>query len=118
MAVSRDTASPTAGAPDAPVVTDEADTSPRAAEAKLDGKRVRAIPAVITKSGDSATTVELTPKDIAIAGGPSLSRTLKWDGRVDNFTLAVGTGNLQIPADVADFLTGSYPQSFEYINEG
>lgn len=98
-------------------VTDARDVSPRADEPELKGKRVRAIPAIITNKGDQATTVEIRPEDLQLAGGPELSRTVTWDARVDSSTVVVGDNHGQIPNDVAEFLTGNYPQSFEYMND-
>ncbi len=99
-------------------VNDTADTSPRAAEKKLEGKRVRAIPAVLTKANDRATTVEIRPSDLDAAGGPKLSRTIKFDSRVNSFTVAVGGESNPLTDEVAEFLTKNYPTSFEYINQG
>lgn len=98
-------------------ITDPADVSPRSAEPKLKGKRVRAIPAVITKANDRATTVEVRPGDVEGAGGPTLSHKLTFDSRRDFCTLVVGDGNNQVPSDVAEFLTQNYPTSFEYMND-
>lgn len=99
-------------------VTDAADTSPRAVNKKLTGKRIRAIPAVLTKAGDRATSVELRPSDLEGAGGPKLSRGLTWDSRVNSFTLPVGGDSNPLTDEVAEFLTEKYPTSFEYINQG
>lgn len=99
-------------------VTDTADTSPRAEEKKLTGKRVRGIPAVLTKAGDRATSIELRPSDLEAAGGPKISKTLRWDSRVDNSTLAVGGDNNPLTDEVAEFLTKRYPTSYEYMNQG
>lgn len=99
-------------------VNDTADTSPRAEEPVLTGKRLRGIPAVITKSGDTATTIEISPQDLAGVGGPELKRKVVFDGRIDSSTIAVGDEDGQIPESVADFLSKNYPTSFEYINEG
>lgn len=99
-------------------VKDEADTSPRAAEPKLTGKRIRGIPAVITRAGDRSTTIEVRPSDLATAGGPKLQRKIVFDGRIDSSTIEVGNEEGKVPTDVADFLTKKYPTSFEYIDEG
>jgi hypothetical protein len=98
-------------------IVDPADVSPRAASPKLSGKRVRGIPAVITKSGDRGTLIEVRPVDVSTAGGPELKHTLKFDTKREYGTLVVGDGNGQVPSDVAEFLTKNYPTSFEYVNE-
>jgi hypothetical protein len=99
-------------------VKDEADTSPRAAEPKLEGKRLRGIPAVITNAGDRSTTIEIRPQDLVLAGGPEIQRKLVFDARIDRSTLQVGSEDGQVTEEVADFLSKTYPTSFEYLDEG
>ena len=93
-----------------------ADVSPRAPEPDLSGKRLRAIPAVITKSGDRGTTVEVRARDFEAKGIEH--KTIRFDERRDNSTLAVGDKDGQISEEAADFLAKNYPTSFEYINQG
>jgi hypothetical protein len=88
-------------------VKDTADTSPRAADPDLSGKRVRAIPA---KGG---TTVLVRKQDFASKGIDHPD--VKFDYRTDKFTLPVGKGK-SISTEAADFLTKNYPTSFEYLD--
>lgn len=97
------------------LASDTADVSPRAEAPNLSGKRVRAIPAVITKSGDNATTVEVRKSDFAAKGIDH--PTVVFDYRKDNYTVGVGDG-APLSQEAADFLTKNYPVSFEYMNEG
>lgn len=94
-------------------VQDTADTSPRGPEPQTGGKRIRAIPAVITKSGDRSTSVEVRRSDFANKGIEHPSVTFKFDK--DNFTLPVGENG--ISEEAAKFLTENYKTSFEYIGE-
>lgn len=95
-------------------VPDERDTSPRA-KADLSGKRVRAIPSVITRSTGNATTIEVTRADFNTHDIDH--PTVTWDFRKDNYTLKVGTKAGQISEEAADFLTEKFPTSFEYLDE-
>lgn len=91
---------------------DTADVSPRAPEPDTSGKRVRAIPAVITKTTGNATTIEVRKSDFAAKGIDH--PTVTFDERKDRFTLPVGKpGGLS--QEAADFLTKNYPTSFEYM---
>jgi len=87
-------------------VTEKADTS---------GKRVRAIPAIVTKSNQRSTTVEVRRSDFKTIGIDH--PTVVWDFRKDNFTVKVGEGANQISAEAAKALTEQFPTSFEYIAE-
>lgn len=98
-------------------VIDPADVTPRAVETKLTGRRLRGIPAVITKSGDRGTMIEIRPVDVATAGGPELKHVLRFDTQRESATLVVGDEDNQVPSDVAEFLAKNYPTSFEYMNE-
>jgi len=93
------------------LANDTADVSPRAPEPELSGKRVRAIPAVITNSGDRGTTIEVRKSDFASKGIDHA--TVVFDSRKDHFTLPVGKNGLS--EEAADFLTKNYPTSFEYM---
>ena len=94
--------------------SDSADKAVRT-EPDLSGKRVRAIPAVITKNGDRGTTVQVRAEDFQAKGIEH--RTVTFDARTDNYTLPVGDGDGQISKKAADFLTKNYPYSFEYMGE-
>lgn len=94
--------------------SDRADVSPRAASPKTSGPRIRAIPAVVTKSGQRSSRVEITRQNFADKGFDH--PTVVFDFRTDNFTLPVG-GDDGIDKEVADFLTKNYPTSFEYMNK-
>lgn len=94
--------------------SDEADVSPRAAASDLSGKRIRAIPSVITKNQDRSTKVEVRQSDFAKNG--ITHRTVVFDFQKDNYTLRVGDDDNAISKEAADFLTKNYPLSFEYIN--
>lgn len=95
------------------LASDEADVSPRAASTATSGKKVRAIPAVITKNGDAGTVVEVRKSDFARNGIDQ--NTATFDSMRENFTLPVGEGNNCLSKEAADFLTKNYPTSFEYI---
>jgi hypothetical protein len=95
-------------------VPDERDVSPRA-KSDTTGKRVRAIPAVITKSTGHATTIEVRRSDFK--SHDIDHPTVQFDFRKDNFTLKVGSKDGQISQEAADFLTENFPQSFEYLDE-
>lgn len=95
-------------------VPDERDTSPRAKSDKS-GKRVRAIPSVITKNTGHATTIEVRRSDFK--SHDIDHPTVTWDFRKDNFTVKVGDKSGQISEEAADFLTSEFPTSYEYINE-
>jgi len=94
------------------LANDEADVSPRAA-VNSGGKRVRAIPATITKSGDTSTVVEVRKTDFARNGIDH--PTITFDLQRDNFVVPVGEGPNCLSPEAADFLTSRYPTSFEYI---
>lgn len=100
-----------AGALSPAEVADTADTSPRAPAADTSGRRVRAIPAVITKSGDTASRVEVRRSDFANQGIDHAG--VIFDFKKDRFTLPVGPNGLSEQA--AEFLTKNYPTSFEYL---
>lgn len=87
-------------------VKDEADVSPRINTTNTGGERVRAIPA---KGG---TTVIIRALDFANNGIEHGEVT--WDFRKDNFTVEVGS---DISKEAADWLTKSFPTSFEYLNK-
>ena len=93
---------------------DEADTAVKAEEKKVSGKRVRAIPAVITSNGDHGTVVEVRASDFDAHG--IKHDTVKFDQFRDNFTIAVGSGSAQISEEAAELLTKNWPMSFEYID--
>jgi hypothetical protein len=94
------------------LANDTADTSPRAPEPDLSGKRVRAIPAVITRTTGNATTIEVRKSDFASKGIDH--PTVVFDERKERFTLPVGKpGGLS--EEAAEFLTKNYPTSFEYM---
>ena len=95
--------------------TDSADNAVRVT-ANLSGKRVRAIPAVITKNGDHGTTVEVRASDFLAKGIEH--ETVTFDARRDNYTLPVGDGEGQISEKAANFLTKNYPYSFEFMDNG
>ena len=94
--------------------SDARDNAVKAEEKPLTGKRVRAIPAVITTNGDRGTTVEVRQSDFAAHGVKQ--DTVRFDRFKDNFTLAVGSGSAQISEEAAELLTKNWPQSFEYID--
>lgn len=95
-------------------VSDSRDSSPRA-KADTAGKRVRAIPAIITKKQDRSTTVEVRRSDFKAVGIDH--PTVVWDFRKDNFTVRVGSKPGQLSQEAAEYLTENHPTSFEYINE-
>lgn len=95
--------------------SDERDTSPRV-KSNVSGKRVRAIPAVITKNTGHATTIEVRRSDFK--ENDIDHPTVRWDFRKDNFTVKVGKKDGQISQEAADFLTENHPMSFEYLDEG
>jgi hypothetical protein len=94
------------------LASDEADVSPRA-DTAVSGKRVRAIPAVITKNGDRGTVVEINKSDFSRHGIEQ--NTVVFDSLRENFTVPVGSGENCLSSEAADFLTKNYPTSFEYI---
>ena len=97
--------------------SDTADNAIKGAGPDLSGRRLRAIPAVITKSGDKGTTVEV--RDIDFAQKGIEHPTVSFDARNNNYTLAVGDGDgAEISTKAADFLAKSYPTSFEYLDNG
>lgn len=98
---------------DSILASDEADVSPRAAVTPVSGKRVRAIPTVITKNGDSGTVVEVRKSDFLKHG--IVQATVTFDALRDSFTVPVGNGENCLSKEAADFLTKNYPTSFEYI---
>lgn len=93
-------------------VADSADISPRAPASDTSGKRVRAIPAVITKSGDTASRVEIRRSDFASKGIDHPA--VVFDFKKDRFTLPVGSPG-GLTQEAADFLTKNYPTSFEFM---
>ena len=94
--------------------SDTADNTVKAEEKELSGKRVRAIPAVITTNGDHGTVVEVRSSDFQAHG--VTHDTVKFDQFRDNFTIAVGPGSSQISEEAAELLTKNWPMSFEYID--
>lgn len=96
--------------------SDSADTAITGPGPDFSGLRIRAIPAVITRSGDRGTTVEVRDTDFRTKGIEH--RTVSFDARNDNYTLPVGDEEGQISKKAADFLTKSYPTSFEYMDNG
>lgn len=94
--------------------SDTRDVSPRV-KSDNSGKRVRAIPANITKSTGRATTIEVRRSDFK--SHDIEHPTVTWDFRKDNFTVKVGDRPGQINSQAAEFLTSNFPMSFEYINE-
>ena len=94
--------------------SDPADSAVKAEEKPLSGKRVRAIPAVITTNGDHGTVVEVRASDFEAHG--VTQDTVKFDQFKDNFTIAVGSGSAQISEEAAELLTKNWPTSFEYID--
>lgn len=94
--------------------SDKADTTVKADAPKLSGKRVRAIPATITRNGDVGTTVEVRREDFKQHGVDH--PTVKFDRFKSNYTLAIGGGDAQISAEAAELLTKNWPTSFEYID--
>ena len=88
-------------------VKDAADTT-RRVEAKVAGKRVRAIP------GGGGTTVKVSEKDFREKGGIK-HKDVVWDFRKDRFTVPVGTKNGEISQEAAEFLCQTYPLSFEFM---
>lgn len=98
-------------------LTDDADVSPRAAtpsHSVAAKKKLRAIPAVITKNGDTGTRVEIRKADFSRKGISHDS--VVFDVQKNNFTLPVGNGDDCISKEAADFLVNNYPTSFEYIS--
>lgn len=85
----------------------------RRARSDTSGKRIRAIPAVITKSGDRSSRVEVSKENFRDKGIDHPSVT--FDFQKDNFTLPVGENG--VSEEAADFLTKNYPTSFEYMNQ-
>lgn len=97
--------------------SDSGDTAKKAEAPKLTGKRVRAIPAVITKSGDTGTTIEI-PEEAFRNNGVE-HPAVKFDYRHDNFTLAVGNPEKgELSEEAAELLTKNWPTSFEYMDQG
>ena len=94
--------------------SDVADNAVKAEQKPLTGKRVRAIPAVITNNGDHGTVVEVRSSDFLAHG--VTHDTVKFDQFRDNFTIAVGPGSAQISEEAAELLTKNWPMSFEYID--
>lgn len=94
------------------LASDEADVSPRI-DHDFSGKRVRAIPAVITKNGDRGTVVEVRRSDFFKHGIDH--DTVVFDVLRDGFTVPIGTGTNCLSKEAAEFLTKNYPTSFEYI---
>lgn len=98
------------------LATDTADTAVRSASPDFTGKRLRAIPAIITNSGDRGTTVEITSENFRAKGIDH--RTVSFDRRKDNYTLPVGNEEGQISEKAANFLAKNYPTSFEFMDNG
>lgn len=86
------------------------------AKSDLTGKRVRAIPAVITKATGHATTVEIRRSDFKKVG--ISHATVQWDFRRDNFTVKVGEKSGEISPEAAKYLTENHSNSFEFLDEG
>lgn len=81
------------------------------ADAPVSAARVKAYPAVITKSGQTGTTVEVRSSDFRSNGIEH--DTVTFDFRVNDCSLPVGDGGLS--KEAADFLTKNYPDSFKYV---
>lgn len=90
-------------------VADAADTSPRGPAPDTSGRRVRAIPY------QNGNRIKLSSADFKQRGGFDHPPVL-WDQRVDNYTVAVGTGYNQISEQAAEFLTKNFKETFEYID--
>lgn len=95
--------------------SDTADNSVKSDEKPLTGKRLRAIPAVITNSGDHASRVEVRASDFDAHG--IKHDTVVFDRFKDNYTIAVGPGSAQISEEAANLLSKNWPTSFEYIED-
>ncbi len=78
-----------------------------------DQEVIKAKPAAITTSGQTATTVEVRDSDFANAG--ITHHTVVFDFRVNDCKVEVGEGSHQISKEAADFLTKNYSASFEYV---
>lgn len=96
--------------------SDSADNAIKGAGPDLSGKRLRAIPAVITRSGDKGTTVEVRREDFQAKGIDH--DTVSFDARNDNYTIRVGDGDGEISEKAASFLAKNYPYSFEFMGNG
>lgn len=93
--------------------TDTADKARRTSH-DLSGKRLRAIPAIITNNGDTGTTVQVRRVDFDSVGIDH--DTVTFDQRKDNYTLPVGENGISEKA--ADYLAKNFPLSFEYMDNG
>jgi hypothetical protein len=92
--------------------SDSRDVSPR--REKVTGKRVRAIPSVITKSNDRSTTVQVRRSDFKMHG--INHPTVTFDFRNQNCSLPVGKPG-GLTEEAAEFLTSEFPTSYEYLSE-
>ena len=81
------------------------------ADAVVSAARVRAYPAVITKSGQTGTTVVIAASDFRANGIEH--DTVTFDFRRNDCSLPVGDGGLS--KEAADFLTKNYPDTFKYV---
>jgi hypothetical protein len=102
----------TAGEQSEILENDEKDVSPRAAAVSFSGKTIRAIPTVITKGGETGTTVEVRRSDFHNFGIDH--DTITFDSFRTNYTLPVGEEG-GVSQEAADFLTKNFPTSFEYM---
>lgn len=84
-------------------------------KATSSGARLRAIPSVITHSGDTGSMVEVTKVDFADNG--ITHDTVQFTFAKDNFVLEVGDGK-PLSKEAADLLVKKQPQTFEYVNDG
>lgn len=98
------------------LASDSAVANQAAVKPNLKGKRVRAIPTVITKSGDHSTKVKLSAADFASKG--IKQSAVEWSFKNDNFTVPVGEGPNTLSEEAAEFITSNFPTSFEYMNDG
>jgi hypothetical protein len=98
------TADETTPKAEAPVV-DALDTSPRAPQPDTSGKRVRAIP---YQNGSTVIVDQADFRGLGIE-----HPQVKWDFRVNRFTVKVGQ---EISLEAAEALTKNFKETFEYID--
>ncbi|AEL97938.2 hypothetical protein CL65_gp030 [Mycobacterium phage Patience] len=95
------------------LASDVADTTKKAKVSVPKGKRIRAIPTNITRSGDVGTTVEIRAEDFQRKGIEH--HTIRFDFRNNSYILPVGDGEGKVSEEAANFLTSNYPTSFEFM---
>lgn len=102
------TDAPAINAPGSDVISDSADTSPRGPAADTSGKRVRAIPY------QNENRIELSANDFKTLGVKH--KAVRFDQRVNHFTLAVGDGDGELSAEAAEKLTKLHGHAFEFMD--